>query len=88
MSRSRHVADAMLDGPVSADPCAIELIDEMWVAFDGVAASLAQVVEATAPVDALRVCAALDRVEGRLVAALDAVASRRPRARAGRGTGR
>ena len=76
VSRSRYVAEAALGTPFSSDPDAMELVDEMRLAMDGVAMLLASVMEGVAPADALHICGALDRIDGRLIRALDAASGR------------
>ena len=72
VSRSRFVAEAALGAPVSSGPDAIELVDEMRLAMDGVSMLLTSVIEGVAPLEALHICGALDRIDGRLIRALDA----------------
>lgn len=77
VSRSRHVADAVLGAPLSSDPTTAELIDGIRLAPDGIADRLAPVAERAAPVDAVRLCTRVERIEGRLITAVDgATASR------------
>ena len=76
VSRSRYVAEAALRAPVSSGPEAIELVDEMRLAMDGVSNLLASVIEGAPPVDALRICGTLDRIEDRLIQTLDAASGR------------
>ena len=76
VSRSRYMAEAALGLRVSAGFEAMDLIDEMRLAQDGVANLLAAIVEAATPVDALHICHALDRIDGRLIHALDAATGR------------
>ncbi|SFJ26493.1 hypothetical protein [Jannaschia pohangensis] len=76
VSRSRYVAEAALDTPVSSTPDAGELIDEMRLAMDGILDLLASVIEGTTPVQTLHICGALDRIDDRLIRALDATSGR------------
>ena len=71
VSRSRYIAAAALGAPVATGPSVLELIDEMRLALDGVARVLAPVAEHAAPLDAIRICTAIERIEGRLIAAVD-----------------
>ncbi|MEM7709236.1 MAG: hypothetical protein AAF264_00450 [Pseudomonadota bacterium] len=73
VSRSRHVAEAALGMPVSSGPEAVELVDEMRLAMEAVPTLLASVIEGSGPIDALRICGALDRIDGRLIQAMEAV---------------
>ena len=71
VSRSRYIAAAALGAPVAAGPSALELIDEIRLALDGVARLLGPTAQAVAPLDAIRICTAIERIEGRLIAAVD-----------------
>ena len=71
VSRSRYIAAAALGAPVAAGPSALELIDEIRLALDDVARMFVPAAEAAAPLDVIRICSALVRIEGRLIAAVD-----------------